>query len=61
MRRREFGLAMLAAPAADILLNRSAPPWLSMSGAEEMFPKSGDAQFDFALAHSLSAMSARET
>ena len=48
---------MLADPSANILLNRAAPPWLSMTGAEEMFPKSGDKDFDFALAHSLSAMS----
>ena len=54
---REVKGCMLADPAADILLNRSSPPWLSMSGAEELFPKSGDKDFDFALAHSLSAMS----
>lgn len=48
---------MLPDPAANILLNRSAPAWLSLSGNEEMFPKSGDKDFDFALAHTLSAMS----
>jgi hypothetical protein len=48
---------MLPDPAANILLNRSAPPWLSLTGNEELFPKSGDNHFDYALAHTLSAMS----
>jgi hypothetical protein len=48
---------MLPEPAANILLNRSPAPWLSLSGNEEMFPKSGDNDFDLALAHTLSAMS----
>lgn len=48
---------MLPDPAANILLNRAPPPWLSLTGNEELFPKSGDNHFDFALAHTLSAMS----
>jgi hypothetical protein len=48
---------MLPDPAANILLNRSPPPWLSLTGNEELFPKSGDNLFDYALAHTLSAMS----